>query len=113
MMAPCGNSTKASRFGVAPAALCAHAVAAGCIASRSGSAMAAPTPFNTRRRETCFFVRYIVPLPLDRAEARCYGPVPQTELKLGAAVGRQLSACRDRRPRATNRRRRHAPHPEL
>jgi hypothetical protein len=54
MMAPCGNPTKAKRLGVEPAAVCAHAVAAGFIASRSGSAMLAPTPFNTARRETCF-----------------------------------------------------------
>src|SRR5688572_2863006 len=54
MMAPCGKPMKASRFGVEPAGVCAHAVAAGFIASRSGSAMLAPTPFNTVRRETCF-----------------------------------------------------------
>ena len=44
----------ASRFGAEPAAVSAHAVAAGFIASRSGSAMVAPTPFNTARREMCF-----------------------------------------------------------
>ena len=41
-------------FGVAPAGVCAHAVAAGFIASSSGSAMDAPTPLSTVRREMCF-----------------------------------------------------------
>ena len=39
MIAPCGKPTKANRFGVEPAGVCAHAVAAGFIASSSGSAM--------------------------------------------------------------------------
>ena len=59
MTAPCGNPMKAKRFGAEPAAVCAHAVAAGFIASRSGSAMLAPTPFNTARRETCFLKTYM------------------------------------------------------
>src|SRR5437868_11760709 len=54
MMAPCGKPTKANRFGDDPAAVFAHTVAAGFIASSSGSAMVAPTPFNTERREMCF-----------------------------------------------------------
>jgi hypothetical protein len=57
MIAPCGNPTKAKRFGVEPAGVCAHAVAAGLIASSSGSATLAPTPFNTVRREMCFLNR--------------------------------------------------------
>src|ERR1700722_11978531 len=59
MMAPCGNPTKASRFGAEPAAVLAHAVAAGFIASRNGSAIVAPTPFKTMRREMCFWDKYI------------------------------------------------------
>ena len=59
MMAPCGKPTKANRFGVEPAAVWAHAVAAGFIASSSGSAMLAPTPFSTVRRETCFLNTYM------------------------------------------------------
>src|SRR6185436_791689 len=59
MIAPCGKPMKANRFGAAPAGVCAQTVAAGFIASRSGSAMVAPTPFNTARRETCFLDRYI------------------------------------------------------
>ena len=59
MTAPCGKPTKANRFGVEPAAVCAHAVVAGLIASRSGNAMLAPMPFNTVRRETCFLLLYI------------------------------------------------------
>src|SRR5262245_14449218 len=62
MMAPCGNPMKARRLGVEPAGVAAHAVAAGLIASRSGSAMLAPTPFNTVRRETCFLNTYIASL---------------------------------------------------
>jgi hypothetical protein len=54
MIAPCGKPTKASRFGADPAAVCAHAVAAGFIASSNGNAIVAPTPFSTARRETCF-----------------------------------------------------------
>ena len=38
-------------------------LAAGFIASRSGSAIAAPTPLNTIRREMCFRDRYIAALP--------------------------------------------------
>src|SRR5687768_15250848 len=63
MMAPCGKPTKANRFGGAPAGVCAHAVAAGFIASSSGSAMLAPTPFRTVRRETCFWNTNIVVRP--------------------------------------------------
>src|SRR6187200_1511456 len=62
MIAPCGKPMKANRFGVEPAAVCAHAVAAGFIASSSGSAMVAPTPFSTVQREICFFVKNIVVL---------------------------------------------------
>ncbi len=39
-----------------PAGVFAHATAAGFIASSSGSAIVAPTPFNIVRRERCFFV---------------------------------------------------------
>jgi hypothetical protein len=53
MIAPCGKPMKANRFGGAPAAVCAKAVAAGLMASRSGNAIVAPTPFRTARRETC------------------------------------------------------------
>ena len=88
MIAPCGNPTKANRFGVEPAAVWAHAVAAGFIASRSGSAMVAPTPFNTVRRETCFLNMYIVVSPLPFADIR-------------------------RRPLCSRRGLRHPAHPEL
>ena len=40
--------------GVGFAAVSASAVAAGIMASSSGSAMAAPTPCSTVRRERCF-----------------------------------------------------------
>src|SRR5579862_5051329 len=54
MIAPMGKPTKAKRFGVFPAAVAAHAVEAGTMASRNGSATAAPTPFKTARRGMCF-----------------------------------------------------------
>src|SRR6185436_8934729 len=54
MIAPCGKAMKAKRFGVLPAAVCAIAVAAGTMDSRSGSAMVAPIPCRTVRREICF-----------------------------------------------------------
>src|SRR5215475_11241108 len=38
-------------------AVCASAVAAGIIASSSGSASVTPAPLSTVRRERCFFVR--------------------------------------------------------
>jgi hypothetical protein len=53
MMAPCGKPMKAIRFGAEPTGVCAHAVAAGFIASISGNAIVAPTPFSTARREMC------------------------------------------------------------
>src|SRR5215471_675880 len=59
MIAPCGNPTNANRFGVVPAAVRAHAVPAGLIASSSGSAMLAPIPFKTIRREICFLDIYM------------------------------------------------------
>jgi hypothetical protein len=59
MIAPCGKPTNAKRFGAVPAAVFAVAVAAGLIASSSGSAMLAPTPFKTARREMCFLNRVI------------------------------------------------------
>jgi hypothetical protein len=63
---------KASRFGVEPAAVAAQAVAAGLIASRSGSAMLAPTPFSTVRRDTCFLNTYMSYLryPANRERRR-------------------------------------------
>src|ERR1043165_9670448 len=72
--APCGNPTNAKRFGAVPAAVCAHAVAAGVIASRSGSAMVAPTPLSTARREMCFCDRYIVGLLVGAGFSRPMGP---------------------------------------
>src|SRR5690606_33929839 len=42
------------------AAVCASAVRAGIIASSSGSAMVAPTPRRTVRRDRCFFVMNIL-----------------------------------------------------
>src|ERR1051325_4125532 len=54
MIAPCGKLTKAIRLGAEPTGVAAHAVAAGFIASISGNAIVAPTPFSTVRREMCF-----------------------------------------------------------
>src|SRR5919197_537428 len=55
---PCGTKRPTNRgFGLA--AVCASAVAAGTIASSSGSASVAPAPFKTVRREMCFLVRNI------------------------------------------------------
>src|SRR5918993_777311 len=56
MTAPCGKPTNASRCGVLPATVCPHATPAGLMASSNGNAIAAPAPFSTVRRETCFFV---------------------------------------------------------
>jgi hypothetical protein len=46
-------------LGADPAAVFAHAVAAGFMASSSGSAIVAPTPFNIMRREMCFWDKYM------------------------------------------------------
>ena len=79
----CGNPTKASRFGDDPAAVSAHAVAAGFIASRSGSAIVAPTPFNTVRRATCFLkydtagLRLFRLFPGHRAARSTHTPHPE------------------------------------
>src|ERR1700733_7984015 len=54
MIAPWGKLTKANRFGVFPAAVVVAAVAAGIMAPTSGSAMLAPAPCKTVRREMCF-----------------------------------------------------------
>src|SRR5262245_56518149 len=59
MIAPWGNPIKASRFGVEPEGVWAHAVAAGFIASRSGRAIVVPRPFNIVRREMRFLDIYI------------------------------------------------------
>src|SRR5687768_2600815 len=48
------------------AAVCASAVPAGIMASSSGSAIVAPTPRSTVRRDRCFFVTNIVTLLLPR-----------------------------------------------
>jgi hypothetical protein len=52
--------TNANRFGVEPAAGLRPRRRGRIIASRSGSAIVAPTPFSTVRREMCFCDRYIV-----------------------------------------------------
>ena len=49
-------------FGVGAAAVCASAVRAGIIASSKGSAMVAPMPRSTVRRDRCFLVTNIVAL---------------------------------------------------
>src|SRR5262245_45498765 len=92
MIAPCGKPMKASRLGGAPAGVAAHAVAAGFIASSSGSAMLAPTPFNTVRREMCF---------LNRLMSNLHGP-PE-----GGHYVRLMPDCPARRLL------RHPAHPEL
>ncbi len=56
--------------GVAFAAVFAMAVLAGIIASSSGSAMAAPTPRSTVRREMCFLVINI-PGILNSTSTQC------------------------------------------
>src|SRR5688572_14361095 len=81
MIAPCGKPMKANRFGVAPAGVCAQTVAAGFIASRSGSAIVAPTPFNTVRRETCFLDRYI---GISASNANSHALLPGHLRTLGA-----------------------------
>src|SRR6185503_413273 len=48
------------------AAVCANAVPAGIIASSSGSAIVAPAPFNTVRRDKCLRVRNIAALLRSR-----------------------------------------------
>ena len=73
MIAPCGKPTKAKRFGVLPAGVCAHAVAAGIIASRSGSAMVAPIPCKTVRREMCFLDMNMCRLLITYLLALCTG----------------------------------------
>src|SRR5262245_11388511 len=83
MIAPCGKPTKATRFGVEPAVVCAHAVAAGLIASRSGSAMLAPMPCNTIRRETCFLDIYMSYLRLFRHLRTARGHRPRLQLLTG------------------------------
>src|SRR5262245_3256999 len=55
---PCGTKRPTNRV-LGLAAVCASAVAAGTIASSSGSASVAPAPFKTVRREMCFLVRNI------------------------------------------------------
>ena len=63
--APCGKYTKPRRV-LTAAAVCAHAVCAGIIASSSGSAMVAPAPFRTVRRDRCFLVRNMAGLQAFR-----------------------------------------------
>src|SRR5687768_14305782 len=71
--APCGKYTKPRR-GCGAAAVCAHAVPAGIMASSSGSAMVAPAPLRTVRRDRCFLNRNISKLLLKgRPEGR---PLP-------------------------------------
>src|SRR5580658_1276440 len=55
---PWGTKQPTKR-GLGVAAVCARAVEAGIIASRSGSARVAPAPRRTVRRERCFFVMNI------------------------------------------------------
>ncbi len=56
--APCTCSMQERRIFPA-AAVFAHTVRAGTIASRNGSAIVTPIPRRTVRRETCFFVMII------------------------------------------------------
>src|SRR6186713_1583001 len=88
---------KATR-GLMAAAVFASAVWAGIIASSSGSAIAAPAPCSTVRRERCFFVMNMVWSPALRSgrndgSGRSFG-----------SVGSYLCGPRDR-----GRRRRRAP----
>src|SRR5690606_22143732 len=63
--APCGKPTNASRCGAWPAVR-ANATPAGIIASSNGSAMHAPAPRNTARRDRCFFVMNMPSSPLQQ-----------------------------------------------
>ncbi len=58
---PCTISRHASRV-LEPVVL-AHAVRAGIMASKSGSAIVTPTPFKTARRDMCLCVMTIPVLP--------------------------------------------------
>src|SRR5690606_30691049 len=62
--APCGKYTK-PRQGRAAAAVFASAVPAGIIASSNGSAIEAPAPCNSVRRDKCFRVRNIASPPVS------------------------------------------------
>jgi hypothetical protein len=69
----------ASRFGGAPAGVAANAVAAGFIASSSGSAIVAPTPLSTIRREMCFRDKYIVISVTGDLKVGLYNLLPTTD----------------------------------
>src|SRR5688500_10661174 len=65
--------------GMGLAAVFASAVFAGIIASSNGSAMLAPTPFRTVRRDKCFLVINMAqaPLGLGGGNGRRYGLLRQ------------------------------------
>src|SRR5438093_10887498 len=71
---PCTISMHTSRIFDDPAAVLAHAVPAGSIASRNGNATVTPIPFRTVRRETCFFGMYMSPRYLN-------GSAPRTQAR--------------------------------
>src|ERR1041385_340244 len=93
MIAPWGKPTKARRFGGFLAGVSAHAVAAGIMASTSGSAIVAPTPCRTRRRGMCFFDKNMES-PYFRAQRPVPFLLPRTlhRLRLRYAAHAELIA---------------------
>src|SRR5215471_6393135 len=69
--APCGKYTKPRRR-AGLAAGSASAVVGGIIASRSGSAIVAPAPLSTVRRDKCLRVRNIVYMTLTFSGRQVY-----------------------------------------
>src|SRR6266850_1370776 len=63
---PCGKNMPTKRFLEGAAAVCASAVAAGTIASSSGSANVTPAPLRKVRRGKCFFETNMLSAPLLR-----------------------------------------------
>src|SRR6478736_8997792 len=82
--------------GFGAAAVFASAVAAGIIASSSGSATAAPVPFSTVRRERCLRVMYMLASSLlARLGHRTRIGDQRAILLRGRAVGQECRAGHD------------------
>src|SRR5690606_14239306 len=91
--APWGKYTKPRR-GLMAAAVFASAVCAGIIASSNGSAIAAPAPCRTVRRERCFLVRNMALASRPSGNGRNVGG----NLVRGLRRGRRGQLCRRRTP---------------
>src|SRR5438094_578652 len=95
---PCTMSMHTSRIFDDPAEVLAHAVPAGSIASRNGNATVTPIPFRTVRRETCFFVMYMLApyltgaAPRTPARSLAGAPWPRSASSRSAAVVVMASA---------------------